>query len=103
MVDKFITQLKSEAYVYKDEESTEMLVGLIYNAMYSLSRINTSDWHEFLLLFKQAKATALNHTVIEKEKKENYYQAISSLLNTFEKYTEYLKTVNEPVASLKQV
>ena len=103
MVDRFIAQLKSEAYVYKNEETTELLISLIYNAMYSLSRINTSDWHVFLSLFKQAKATALTHTAIEREKTENYNNAVNSLLSTFEKYTEYLKTVNEPIGSLKQV
>ena len=103
MVDRFVSQLKSETYVYKDEATTEQLVSLIYNAMYSLSRINATDWDVFLLLFKHAKVTALTQTTNEEEKTDNYNQAVNSLLSTFEKYTAYLKSANEPVNSLNHI
>jgi hypothetical protein len=98
MVDKFISQLKSEEYLYKNEETTERLVCLIYNAIYSLSRINSSEWNVFLALFKDAKVHALAGTSVEREKTENYNNAVSSLLATFDKYNQYLKAINGRVA-----
>jgi len=95
MVDKFISMLNSEEYLYKNEESTERLVALVYNAIYSLSRINTADWNIFLGLFKDAKVNALAPAALEKEKTENYNKAIALLLSTFEKYNQYLRSLND--------
>lgn len=94
MVDKFITLLGSDEYIYKNEQTTELLVGLIYNAIYSLSRINASDWNVFLAMFQQSKIIALADAKSEKEKKENYIQAMDMLVSTFEQYNDLLKSAD---------
>ncbi len=91
-------QLRSPEFVYKNDESVEQLVALIYNAIYSLSRINTSEWTAFLVLFKQAKLIALTRAKTPPEKTKNHESAIASLLVTFEKYNDFLKSADEQLS-----
>lgn len=91
MVRKFIALLESNEYVYSGEESTERLVMLIYNAMYSLSRIQTTEWHKYLILFREAKTKALAQMTTADEKVQNYKRSVSSLLNVFENYIRFIQ------------
>jgi hypothetical protein len=93
IVRRFITLLESDEYVYVSDETTERLVILIYNAMYSLSHIQTGEWHRFLILFREAKSKALARAITVDEKVKNYDNSVSSLLNTFEKYIQYIQSL----------
>lgn len=95
MVDKFVARLKSGEFIYKDEETNERLVSLIYSAIYSLSRINLSDWQMFLAMFKEAKIKALTPGETEQEKIKNYNDAVALVLLAFEKYIIFLRTEDE--------
>jgi hypothetical protein len=90
-------RLRSDEYAYKSEETTELLVGLIYYAMHSLSRINAAEWSSFLVMFRDAKQKALARTKNDTEKTANYNGAVSLLLATFEKYIHYLRSIDGPV------
>ncbi len=107
MVRRFIALLQSREYEYTGEETTERLVALIYNAMYSLSRIQEAEWNKFLLQFREAKSKALVQTTTVDEKIRNHNCSISSLLNVFEKYIQYIqnrsileRTVDPEISSI---
>ncbi len=97
-VEGYMARLRSNEYLYTGDETTEKLVCLIYNVIYSLSRVNAAEWASFLAMFRDAKFKALAHTNIDREKTENYNSAVSLLLVAFEKYILYLRSVDEPVA-----
>lgn len=97
-VEGYMAQLRSIEYSYAGEETTEKFVCLIYNVIYSLSRINAAEWAGFLAMFRNAKLKALAHSDTDSEKSENYNSAVTLLLAAFEKYILYLRSVDEPLS-----
>ncbi len=88
--NNFINKLKSGGYT-DDGKAGFTLLYQVDTMIYGLASIKSEDWQSFLKPLKEAKYLLRTHSRDENVKRENYNKASSSILETLEKYIEYLQ------------
>ena len=88
--NNYIAKLKAREYS-PDGKASYTLLYQIDTMIYGLASINTEDWQVYLKTFKEAKYILRTHSRDENVKKDNYEKAASFVLQTLEKYIDYLE------------
>jgi hypothetical protein len=87
--NNFVAKLRASQYT-DDGKAVYTLLYQVDTMIYGLASINTDDWRNFLKEFKEAKYVLRTHSKDQQVKKANFIKANSSVLQTLEKYIEYL-------------
>jgi len=96
--NNYIARLNSKEYS-PDGKAAFALLYQIDTMIYGLSSIDTTVWQAYLKTFKETKYLLRTHSRDENVKKDNYVKATATILETLEKYIEYLQGTlkSEPV------
>ena len=88
--NNFIVKMKASEYT-DDGKAVYTLLYQVDTMIYGLAGINTEDWRNFLKELKAVKYVLRTHSKDESVKRENFKNATSSILQTLDKYVEYLQ------------
>ncbi len=87
----YIDRINSKEYT-PDGKAAFALLYQIDTMIYGLASIDSSVWQSYLKTFKETKYLLRTHSRDENVKMENYNKALATVLQTLEKYIEYLQS-----------